>query len=803
MAQRPVSEHIVDIDVTAEMEASFLEYAYSVIYSRALPDARDGLKPVQRRILYQMTLMGLRPERGYVKSARVVGEVMGKLHPHGDAAIYDTMVRMAQPFSLRLPTIDGHGNFGSLDDGPAAPRYTEARLAPAAMAMTAGLNEDVVDMVPNYDNKLTQPEVLPAAIPHLLVNGATGIAVGMATNMPPHNLIEVIAAARHLVLHPQATLAEIMRFIPGPDLPQGGKIVGLEGIREAYASGRGSFRTRALARIEHTSARKRSIVITELPYFVGPERVIERIKDAVSSRKLQGISAVVDLTDSDHGLCLRIDIKSGFAPEAVLELLYRYTPLEDSFAINNVALVAGQPKTLGLLEMLQVWVDHRLHVIRRRTEHRLRTSQDRLHLVAGLLIAILDIDEVIQVIRSCDDAATARTRLMSIFDLSEAQADYILELRLRRLTRFSRIDLERERDELVQTISQLEAILSSEQQLRNVVADEMTQVAAEHGTPRRTILLEGSTQVTATRGPATLEVADEPCTVVWSATGLVARTAPTVTFTATSRLPHDVITGLVTTTTRAQLGAVTSTGRLLRLDVVDLPAIPPTEGISLAGGVVLAELVPTSPGESIVGLVDLALNSPPISLVTAHGTVKRVVREELPAKEGLPLITLKDNDEVVAAFEAGDEDELVFITSDAQLLRFGAKAVRTQGRPAGGMAGIRTDAAVIWAGAISPSSADESVLVSIAGASGQLPGTQAGQVKVTPILAYPAKGRGTAGVRCHRFARGADSLLTAWVGTGPAKATGAGGQAIALPAPDPRRDGSGTPCNRPIHGVGR
>jgi DNA gyrase subunit A len=428
------TENIIDIDVTSEMEGSFLEYAYSVIYSRALPDARDGLKPVQRRILYMMSDMGLRPDRGHVKSARVVGEVMGKLHPHGDAAIYDAMVRMAQDFSLRLPLIDGHGNFGSLDDGPAAPRYTEARLAAAAMTMTEHLDEDVVDFVPNYDNQLTQPDVLPAAFPNLLVNGTTGIAVGMATNMAPHNLVEVIAAARHLIATPDATLEDVMRFVPGPDLPTGGRIVGLDGIRDAYATGRGSFKTRAKVEIEQLTARRTGLVVTELPYMVGPEKVIEKIKDAVNAKKLTGISDVMDLTDRKHGLRLVIEIKNGFNPNAVLQQLYRFTPMEDSFGINNVTLVDGQPQTLGLLQLLQVYVGHRLSVVRRRTAFRLGKKKDRLHLVEGLLIAIVDIDEVIQIIRSSDEASAARERLMSIYDLSEIQANYILELRLRQLT---------------------------------------------------------------------------------------------------------------------------------------------------------------------------------------------------------------------------------------------------------------------------------------------------------------------------------------------------------------------------------
>ena len=387
------------MDVDGEMRASFLEYAYSVIYSRALPDARDGLKPVQRRILYQMSQMGLRPDRGHVKSARVVGEVMGRLHPHGDSAIYDALVRMAQPFTLRLPFVDGHGNFGSLDDGPAAMRYTECRLAPAAISMTSDLDEDVVDLVPNYDGREQEPAVLPAAVPALLVNGASGIAVGMATSMAPHNLGEVVAAARHLVLNPAASADDLMRFVPGPDLPGGGSIVGLDGVREAYATGKGSFRMRATCRIEQVTPRRRGIVVTELPMGVGPERVIERIKDLVSSKKISGISDIVDLTDGTSGLQLVIEVAPSVNPEALLTQLYRLTPLEETFSINAVALVDGEPRTLGLRELLEVFVGHRLDVVRRRSEYRRRRAGERLHLVEGLLIAIVDIDEVIQVIR--------------------------------------------------------------------------------------------------------------------------------------------------------------------------------------------------------------------------------------------------------------------------------------------------------------------------------------------------------------------------------------------------------------------
>src|SRR5216683_597923 len=518
-------ENIVDIDVAEEMRGSYLEYAYSVIYQRALPDARDGLKPVQRRILYQMNEMGLRPDRAHVKCARVVGEVMGRLHPHGDGAIYDALVRLAQPWTMRLPLVDGHGNFGSLgsEDAPAAMRYTECRLTAAAMEMVNSIDEDTVDFVPNYDGAETQPEVLPAGIPSLLVNGASGIAVGMATNMAPHNLGEVVAAARHLIAHPDAGLDELMRFVPGPDLPTGGKIVGLEGVREAYETGRGTFRTRAAARIEKITPRRTGIVVTELPYGIGPEKVVARIKDLVQAKKLGGIADLKDLTDRHRGLQLVIEVRSGFHPEAVLDELYRLTPMEDTFGINNVALVDGQPRLLGLRDLLRIYVDHRIDVVRRRTEFRRRKRADRLHLVDGLIIALLNIDEVIQVIRSSDDAAAARDRLIAIFDLSAVQAQYILDTPLRRLTRYDRLELERERETLQAEIAELTAILDSDQRLREVVSAELASVSERFATPRRTVLLESSGAARTAAVP--MEVADDPCTVLLSTTGLLARTA--------------------------------------------------------------------------------------------------------------------------------------------------------------------------------------------------------------------------------------------------------------------------------------
>lgn len=795
-------EKIVGIDVEEEMQNAFLEYSYSVIYSRALPDARDGLKPVQRRILYGANELGLRPDRGHVKSQRIVGEVMGKYHPHGDTAIYDALVRMAQPFTLRLPLIDGHGNFGSLDDGPAAARYTEARLAESALLMVSGLDENTVDFVPNYDDTQYQPEVMPAAFPNLLVNGAAGIAVGMATNMAPHNLVEVIGAARHVIANPSCSLDELMKFVPGPDLPGGGRIVGLEGIRDAYLTGRGSFRTRATARIENITPRRKGIVVTELPYLVGPEKVIEKIRDLVQSKKLQGISDLKDLSDRANGLRLIIEVKNGFNPDAVLDQLYRLTPMEENFGINNVALVDGQPRTMGLKELLQVYVDFRTDVVRRRTEFRLGKKEERLHLVEGLLIAIVDIDEVIQVIRSSDDAGTAKTRLMDVFDLSDPQATYILDLQLRRLTKFSRIELENEKTELERTIEELRALLDNEKLLLKLVSTELADVAKKHGTPRRTVLLESSGQAKqASTTP--LEIADDPCWVLLSSTGLLARTGSAEPVTAEgARSKHDALVGAVRTTARGEFGLVTTAGRLVRLSALELPTLPPTNGApSLGGGAPLAAYVDLAKSEEPLTIVPIGADAPTLALGTAAGVVKRVA-PDAPKSNDWDLISLKDGDRVVGAAVADREDlDLVFITSDAQLLRFSAKSVRPQGRSAAGMAGIKLgrDARAMFFGVVDPSR--EAVVVTSAGSSGALPGTEGGSLKVTPYAEYPAKGRATGGVRCHRFLKGHDTLVVAFAGNTPARAAAAGGVAIELPAETGRRDGSGTETNTVIAAI--
>lgn len=797
-------EKILDIDVVDEMQGSFLEYAYSVIYSRALPDARDGMKPVHRRIVYQMSEMGLRPERGYVKCARVVGEVMGKLHPHGDASIYDALVRMAQPFSMRLPLVDGHGNFGSLgnDDPPAAMRYTECKMADATSLMTESIDENTVDFESNYDGQEQEPVTLPAAYPNLLVNGASGIAVGMATNMPPHNLGEVIAAARHLIKHPGADLETLMRFVPGPDLPTGGRIVGLSGVKDAYESGRGTFKIRATVAVENVTARRKGLVVTELPFSVGPEKVISKIKDLVGSKKLQGIADVKDLTDRSHGLRLVIEIKNGFVPEAVLEQLYKLTPMEESFGINNVALVDGQPLTLGLKELLEVYLDHRFNVVRRRSEFRRGKKQARLHLVEGLLVALLDIDEVIRLIRSSENSAQAKERLMERFSLSEVQTQYILDTPLRRLTKFDRIELESERDKLNAEIDELTRILESDAELRKLVSAELAAVAKKFGTDRRTVLLESAGTLAPT---VSLQVADDPCRVLLSSTGLLARTANGEPFAEsdTKRVKHDVIVSAVPATARGEVGAVTSDGRLLRLSVVDLPQLPETHSApNLSGGAPVSELLSLEADEKLICLMTLDESSPGLALGTEQGVVKRVVPDYPSNKEELEVITLKDGDRIVGAAElrTGEED-LVFITDDAQLLRYQAAQVRPQGRPAGGMTGIKLADGVKVISFVAVDPAVDAVVFTVAGSRGTLDDSVQTTAKVTPFDQYPRKGRATGGVRVQRFLKGEDCLSFAWAGPTPPLAAQRSGLPAELPEIDPRRDGSGVSLAKPVAAV--
>lgn len=882
-----VDEKIEDLDINSEMKTSFLEYAYSVIYSRALPDARDGLKPVQRRIVYQMSQMNLYPDRPYVKSARVVGDVMGKLHPHGDSAIYDALVRMAQDFSLRMPLVDGHGNFGSPDDGPAAARYTEARMTPSSLYMCEGLDEDTVDFIPNYDNKLTQPEVLPSGIPNLLVNGTTGIAVGMATNMAPHNLSEVVKAAIFLIKNPDCTLDDLMKFIPGPDFPTGGKVIGLDNVREAYETGKSIIKMRAKTSIEKISAKKQGIIITEIPYMVGPEKIVEKIAENVKNQKIEGISNVVDLTDRKNGLKIVVEIKNGYNPNAILTRLYKLTPLEESFGINNVALVDGTPQTLGLKALLNVWVKHRLEVVRRQTEFRLKAKQDRLHLVEGLLLAILDIDEVINIIRTSDDSNDAGMKLQKIFDLDEIQSNYILDLRLRRLTKFSQIELENEKASLLEEIEKLQNILNSKETLENEVCSQMLEASKKYGDERRTQLLSdassgindiSNSSNSSANGAITsdmfsslmsgieksadkktkpdtegnfsdLEIPDVPCYIIQSATGLIARTVRTEKETAKfppisqERSHHDALEYSILSTTRSNFGVLTTHGRILLAHCVDLPEIgrgenvktdkldTNTQGIpkidkleisGLSGGVSLnsfvkSQLSGTETALCIVPIYEKAgqlKTAKPLAIGTTLGVVKRVKPELAPHDRGgnthlvWEAISLQPGDSVVGAAVAGDDDEIVFVSSDSSLLHYQSKLVRPQGLSGGGMAGIKlsTNQHVISFHVIDKEELQDQnnppLVFTVAGDGGALPGTQNGFGKLTPFNLFPGKGRATGGVRSQKFLKGQNQLIYAWAGRGTARANTNTGLPVDFPEIDMRRDGSGSLLDSPISAIG-
>ncbi len=790
--------NVFDNSLKTEIEDSYLEYAYSVIHSRALPDARDGLKPVHRRILYSMHEQGYRPTHAYVKSSRVVGDCMGKYHPHGDTAIYDAMVRLAQDFSLNVPLIDGHGNFGSPDDGPAASRYTEARMSPEAMQLVGELGEDTVDFRPNYDGSLEEPSVLPAAFPNLLVNGTSGIAVGMATNMIPHNLGEVVAAARWLITHPTATLDKLMEFVPGPDLPTGGKLLGLDEVRRAYETGRGVVRMRASVEtgpLEGSRGRQ-AITVTELPYGVGPEKVIEKITDEVNkSKRLTGIADVKDLTDRENGTRLVIECKVGVNPQALLADLYRLTPLEQSFGINNLVLVDGQPQTLGLKELLEVFLRHRYEVVTRRTKYRRRKREERLHLVDGLLIALLNIDKVIKLIRESENAQAAKDGLMTRFKLSEIQATYILDTPLRRLTKYDRLELESEQERLREEIAELSKILDDESVLKKLVSSELAQIAKDFPTERRTALIDGDLKevLAASKPSGPLEVADDPCQVILSATGLVARTAAeseeaTETRRRNGRVKHDAVAALVHTTARGQVLLVTSRGRAFKTDVLPLPVLPEQAGtVSLRGGMAAKELVPLEKGETVVGIAPLgeqAAGSPGLALGTKAGVVK-ICSPEWPVRsDEFEVISLKDGDEVVGAAWLTDGSEtLAFVSSEASLLKYAASLVRPQGLKGGGMAGMNVGSgSVVFFGALRTDDDEhgEPMVITSTGLS----------VKVTPFSEYPAKGRATGGVRAQRFLKGETALRVAWIGPRPAAAA-RNGDPVELPEVDVRRDGSG------------
>jgi DNA gyrase subunit A len=677
---------------------------------------------------------------------------------------------------------------------------TESRLSNEAMLLVGELGEDTVDFRPNYDGSLDEPSVLPAAFPNLLVNGTSGIAVGMATNMIPHNLGEVIGAARWLITHPTATLDKLMEFIPGPDLPTGGMLLGLDEVRRAYETGRGVVRMRSKVEIGplEGSRGRQAITIVELPYQIGPEKIIEKITDEVTkSKRLTGIADVKDLTDRENGTRVVIECKVGVNPQALLSDLYRLTPMEQSFGINNLVLVDGQPQTLGLKALLEVFLRHRYEVVTRRTKFRRRKREERLHLVEGLLIALLDIDKVIRLIRGSENAAEAKEGLMKRFKLSEIQATYILDTPLRRLTKYDKLELENEQDKLRTEIAELTAILEDESVLKKLVSSELAKVAKELATERRTALIDGDLkEVLAASKPAgPLEVADDPCQVILSATGLVARTAAeseeaTEARRRSGRTRHDAMSAVAHTTARGQVLLITSRGRAFKTEVLPLPVLPEAAGtVSLRGGMAASELVPLEKGEKVVGLVPLgerAEGSPGLALGTRQGVVKVCAPDWPVRSDEFEVIGLKDGDEVVGATWLTDGSETcVFVSSDSSLLRYPASLVRPQGVKGGGMAGINLTAGAeaVFFAAIRTDDKDhgDPMVVTATGSS----------VKMTPFELYPTKGRATGGVRTHRFLKGETRLMLAWVGSRPAGAAN-NGTAVELPEVDPRRDGSGT-----------
>jgi DNA gyrase subunit A len=800
----PFAREIIDVPVDEELGESFLAYSLSVITSRAIPDVKDGLKPVQRRILYSMLQMRLMPDRPHRKCAHVVGDVMAKFHPHGDGAIYDALVRLGQDFARNVTLVDPQGNFGSLDHPPAAYRYTECRLSEGAIDMLSEIEEETVEFRPTYDGESTEPAYLPARLPNLLVNGTSGIAVGMATNMATHNLVEVAEAIKLVMTkrRPKPTVDELMAVVPGPDFPSGGVLIDDGAIREAYETGRGTIRIRATAEIVNVTRSRKGIEITELPYLVGPERVIAKIKDLINANRLQGISDVKNLSDRKNGLRLVIECKTGVGPELLLEQLYKLTPLEESFGINNVVLVEGVPTTIGLYDLCRHYVDHRLDVVVRRTEYRLRKAEERLHLVEGLLIAIDDIDEVVRIIRTSADTPEARSRLMERLGLSEVQAEYVLELRLRRLTALAYDELVEEKRELETTIADLKKILGSEQRRRTIVLNELADVVERHGRPRRTRIVGGDElpDLSQLEAEVVTDLADDPCVISLTASGLVGR-EPTGTSRSYSPSRHDVITSVVTTTLQQPVLAISSAGRLLRVGAAEIPEVG-----GRSRGKTVGEVYPADRGESIVSIV--GPEGDPVVIVTADGMAKRVERSALTElRSGRPLIKLAPKDRVVAAFPAAEDEEVVFITSDAQALRTPVAAISTQGPAAKGVAGIklRGKARVVGAG---PAPADGS------GSSGPdcatITVTDQGTAKVTATSEIPSKGRGTAGVRLTRF-KDEQRIDFAWVG--PLERTMAiVGQADAATRPDntpqaltmrpTRRDGVSSVTERRILAVG-
>jgi DNA gyrase subunit A len=741
----PTGGSIEPIEIQEEMERSFLEYSMSVIVARALPDVRDGLKPVHRRILYSMFDNGLRPDRPHNKCAKVVGEVMGVYHPHGDSAIYEALARMVQEFSLRYPLIDGHGSFGGRgpDDGAAAMRYTECRLAPLALELMADIDEETVDMVANYDGSASEPVVLPARFPNLLVNGSQGIAVGMATNVPPHNMGEVIDAAIHVLHHPEATPDELMEFVKGPDFPTGALILGRQGILDAYRTGRGSIKMRAVAEIEEGRVGDR-IVVTELPYQTSVEVIEQKITELVRAGDLDGISELRNASANQQPK-LVIELKRDANANVVLNNLFKQTPLQTSFGVNMLALVDGVPRTLNLAQALSHYVDHQIEVIRRRSEFRLEKARNRAHIVEGLLKAIDMLDAVIATIRGSDDRPAARTALMAApFEFTEVQATHILDMTLGRLTRLGRTELEEEMAELRTTIAELEAILSDDAKLRGVIETEMTAIRDKHSNPRRSV-------VTHDPGEMGVEdlIHDEEIVVTMTRAGYIKSVAAAAFRTQGrggrgvqgARLKEeDLVSQVVHTSALDYLLLFSNKGKVYRLRGHEIPMKDRT-----ARGTAAVNLVPLAPNESITAIIATPEFSPDQYLVfaTAQGQVKKTAMSEYDKsrREGFIAINLREGDELVRVVKTSGHDDLFEVTRNGMTIRFNEEDVRAMGRDAAGVRGIRLRAGDIVVSCDVADDDETDILIV----------TDAGYGKRTKLERFNRQARGGQGVRGIRL----------------------------------------------------
>ncbi len=749
------SDGIEPIEIQDEMERSFLEYSMSVIISRALPDVRDGLKPVHRRILYSMFAEGLRPDRSHVKCARVVGDVMAKYHPHGDAAIYDALARMVQDFSLRHPLIDGHGNFGSPDPnmGPSASRYTECRLAPISLELMASIDEDTVDFVANYDGKESEPAVLPSRFPNLLVNGSQGIAVGMATQIPPHNLAEVIDATLYLIDHPDATPLDLMAFVKGPDFPTGAQILGRSGIRDIYETGRGSIKLRAVAEVVEGRSGAQ-IIVTEIPYQTSVEQISLKIGALVESKVIEGISEVTD-SSAQRDTRIVIDLKRDAKASVVLNNLYKHTPLQTSFSANMLALVDGVPRTLSLSQALGHYVAHQVEVITRRSEYRLRRARDRAHIVEGLLLCIDQLDAVIAAIRSSEDRADARSRLMTApFGFSEVQANHILDMTLGRLTRLGRSELEEEMAKLLELISELEAILQSSERRNEVLKAELIEVRNKFSEDRRTKVISD---------PGNLEdedlIPDEPVVVMVTKSGYVKALSDT-SFRTQGRggrgvvgarmKEEDIVNHVLHTMTHSYLLFFTSKGKVYRLKAHEIPRFERT-----ARGTAIVNLLPLEADERVAAVLDTRTfpEGHELVFITSHGQVKKTAMEEYDKsrRDGLIAIDLRDGDSLVKVVEASETDALILFTKDGQGIKFALSDIRATGRATSGVRGmkLRPGDLVVSGDVINQ---DREILLV----------TDLGYGKRTRSTLFPLQQRGGQGVRCIRIVKQKGSLVAAF-----------------------------------------